>query len=200
MNDTLLTARGIVAGYGRTTVLRGVDLCLASGEIVGLVGENGSGKSTLLEVLSGAKRPSAGSVEARGAVGYCPQHLALPPRLSVDETLRVFSSAARIDDTFAAAVPLLDALGLANRRACRLEALSGGERQKLSLTVTLLPDPAVLLLDEPYQGLDVASYQAFWSLMEERRVRGRAILVVSHLLLEPSRLSRMASLREGRLE
>jgi ABC-type multidrug transport system ATPase subunit len=199
MTDALLVARGLVAGYGPTTVLRGVDVSLVAGEIVGLAGENGSGKSTLLEVLAGAKRARAGERLARATVGYCPQYPALLPRLSVQETLRVFGTAAGIDDGPQAAMSLLEPLGLLETRAQRVEALSGGQRQKLSLAITLLPDPPVLLLDEPYQGLDMASYQAFWALMEARRARGHAILVVSHLLLEPHRLSRLVMLHDGRL-
>lgn len=197
MTEALLTAHGLHAGYRRRGVLRGLDLVLAPFEVVGLVGENGSGKSTLLDVLAGARTPASGTVTTRAPLDYCPQSSSLPPRLSVDEILALFARALDDDGTSARTQDLLERFALDGKRSARLETLSGGERQKLSLVVTLLPDRPILLLDEPYQALDLASYRTFWDLIEERRARGHAILVVSHLLLERERLKRVLTLAAG---
>lgn len=195
--SALVVVKGVVRGYRRRPVLKGVSLEVAAFESVGLVGENGSGKSTLLDVIAGARAAEQGTVEVKATLGYCPQSTSLPPRLTVDEVVALFGAASRVDDALAAAAPLLDRFALDEKRDHRVEQLSGGERQKLSLLVALLPAPRVVLLDEPYQGLDRKSYDAFWSLVEDQRQAGGAFLIVSHLILESERLTRVLTLDEG---
>jgi ABC-2 type transport system ATP-binding protein len=195
---TALAARGIRKSFGRRQVLAGVDLDVAPGELVAVVGENGSGKTTLLRILAGDLRPDAGSVAIGGRPGYCPQAVVLDEALTVDQNVRYFQAAYGIGSADRAA-ELIERLGYADCRGQRAGTLSGGTRQKLSLTLALMHDPPVLLLDEPYQGFDWQTYLAFWDLAAELRERGTATVVISHLVFEQGRFDRICHLKDGRI-
>jgi ABC-2 type transport system ATP-binding protein len=194
-----LAARNISKRYGRRTVLRDVSFELATGALVGIVGENGAGKSTLLRILAGELRPSGGSVALDGALGYCPQSVVLNEALTVAQHLDYFRAAYGLADTRRADA-LVERLGFARYRETPVRALSGGSKQKLNLTIALMHDPAVLLLDEPYQGFDWETYLRFWGLAAELRARGRAVLVISHLVYDRSRFDRLYTLADGQLQ
>jgi len=181
-------------------VLNGADLRLWPGEVVGLVGENGSGKSTLMKILVGALDRDAGTVAHTGLVGFCPQDPVLYERLTCDEHFELFGRAygmaepemeASRDDIYAT-------LGFAEWRTARVEELSGGTRAKLNLGLALLPDPELLLLDEPYAGFDWDTYQRFWELTRERRDAGRSLLIISHFITDVERFDRIYDLIEGK--
>ena len=114
----------------------------------------------------------------------------------------LFARAHALDDQTASAARdgLLDELGFAKYVGYRVEELSGGTRQKLNLALALLHDPQLLLLDEPYAGFDWETYLRFWEMAERRRATGMGILIVSHLLAERERLTRIYELRDGRCE
>jgi ABC-type multidrug transport system ATPase subunit len=194
----LLLAERIEHSYGRRRVLRDVSFALAPGTLVGIVGENGAGKSTLLRILAGELQPRRGRVTLHGSLGYCPQAVILNDALSVDQHLDYFRAAYRIASLGRAAA-LVERLGLQRYRRTPAGALSGGTRQKLNLVLALMHDPAVLLLDEPYQGFDWETYLRFWELAEELRARGRAVLVISHLLFDQRRFDTLYQLEQGRL-
>ena len=196
---TVLAARGICKSFGRRRVLAGLDLEAAAGEMVAVAGENGTGKTTLLRILAGDLRPDAGSVAIRGRPGYCPQTAVLDEALTVNQNVRYFQAAYGIGRT-GRAEALIERLGYAGCRDQRAGALSGGTRQKLSLTLALMHDPPVLLLDEPYQGFDWQTYLAFWEMAGELRDRGTATVVISHLVFEQERFDRICHLRDGRIE
>jgi ABC-2 type transport system ATP-binding protein len=196
---TVLVARGIRKSFGRRRVLADLDLEAAAGEMVAVVGENGTGKTTLLRILAGDLRPDAGSVAIRGRPGYCPQTVILDEALTVGQNLRYFQAAYGIGRT-GRAEELIERLGYAGCRDQRAGTLSGGTRQKLSLTLALMHDPPVLLLDEPYQGFDWQTYLAFWELARDLRDRGTATVVISHLVFEQERFDRICHLRDGRIE
>jgi ABC-2 type transport system ATP-binding protein len=196
---TVLVARGICKSFGRRRVLAGLDLEAAAGEMVAVAGENGTGKTTLLRILAGDLRPDAGSVAIRGRPGYCPQTAVLDEALTVDQNVRYFQAAYGIGRT-GRAEALIERLGYAGCRDQRAGTLSGGTRQKLSLTLALMHDPPVLLLDEPYQGFDWQTYLAFWDMAGELRDRGTATVVISHLVFEQERFDRICHLRDGRIE
>jgi len=149
----VLEARGVHKAYGRHQVLRGANLAVKSGQLTAVVGENGSGKSTLLKIPAGALAADRGNVWLTGTIGYCPQDLVLNENLTVDQHLRYFAAAYRLP-TLQRGGTLVDMLGFGQLRRHVVGALSGGTRQKLNLTLALLHDPDVLLLDEPYQGFD----------------------------------------------
>ncbi|MDG9710595.1 ABC transporter ATP-binding protein [Streptomyces sp. DH10] len=190
--------REVCKSYPRRPVLRGVSLDLPAGSLVGIVGENGAGKSTLLRILVGELALDSGTVEFRGRVGYCPQNVVLHEAFTVDQHLRYLQVAYGLDN-LDRAVELLETLRFADYRHARLGTLSGGTRQKLNLTLALMHEPQVLLLDEPYQGFDWEMYLRFWELAESLRDRGRSVLVVSHLAYDTERLDRVFRLEAGQL-
>ncbi len=193
----LLEARGLCRSFRRRPVLRDVSLCLRGGEIAGVVGENGAGKTTLLEVLAGLLALDAGEVHAAGSVGYSPQDPRLFPALTIREHFRYFAAACGLRDVEAAMARLLEQLRFAEYAGARVDRVSGGTRQKLSLSLALLGDPAVLLLDEPYSALDWASYLRFWELAAALKAAGRAVLIVSNMAHDRGRFDALYALDGG---
>jgi len=184
----------------RVEVLTGATLDVRAGELIGLVGENGSGKSTLLQIIVGLMAPDAGTTERPPRLGYCPQVPMLWDKLTVDEHFELFARAYGLSDVARAqtVTNLLEELQFAKYRGYRVEALSGGTRQKLNLALALMHDPQLLLLDEPYAGFDWETYVHFWEMSEQRRDAGMGILIVSHLLAERDRLDRIYTLAGGK--
>jgi ABC-2 type transport system ATP-binding protein len=179
-----------------TRVLRGADLEVWPGEVVGLVGENGSGKSTLMKILVGALDRDGGTVMLDGRVGYCPQEPVLYERLTCDEHFELFGRAYGLSDaeTARSRDDVYETLGFAGWRGARVEELSGGTRAKLNLGLALLPDPELLLLDEPYAGFDWDTYQRFWDLTRTRRDAGRGLAIISHFITDAQRFDRIYDL------
>jgi len=194
----VLEARGIYKAYGRRQVLTGAGLAVERGQLVAVVGENGSGKSTLLKILAGALAADRGDVRLGGTLGYCPQDPVVNENLTVDQHLRYFAAAYRLP-SLARADALADTLGFGACRQQTAGALSGGTRQKLNLTLALLHDPDLLLLDEPYQGFDWETYLRFWEVVSDLRTRGKAIVIITHLVFEQDRFDLLADLADGRL-
>ncbi|MEU0598096.1 ABC transporter ATP-binding protein [Streptomyces sp. NPDC006393] len=194
----VLRATGIHKSYGKHTVLRGAELTVAPGQLVAVVGENGAGKSTLLKILAGTQPADRGEVSLAGALGYCPQDPVLNGALTVEQHLRYFAAARRLPDMDRGR-ELVRLLGFERYERSAAGELSGGTRQKLNLTLALLHDPDVLLLDEPYQGFDWDTYLRFWDLVENLRARGKAVVIITHLVFEQDRFDLLADLTDGRL-
>ncbi|WSQ06347.1 ABC transporter ATP-binding protein [Streptomyces sp. NBC_01231] len=190
---------GVHHAYGRREVLRGVDLRLERGVLAGIVGENGAGKSTLLKILSGELAPDRGSVLHHGGFGYCPQAAVLNDALTVRQHLDYFKVAYGLTD-LVRAEEVMEALQFSDYADERAGVLSGGTKQKLNLTLALMHDPRILLLDEPYQGFDWETYQRFWDLATWLRDDGRSVLVVSHLAYDAARLDVLWRLDGGFLQ
>ncbi|MCK4415354.1 MAG: ABC transporter ATP-binding protein [Candidatus Eisenbacteria sp.] len=197
---------------GRVRALDGVSLRIGPGEIFGLLGHNGAGKTTLLKLALGLLRPSAGGGRllgrplgdrlARARVGYQPEQPYLYPFLTVAETLGFLGELSRIPRG-----RLRDAQGRTARQ-CGLEPvlrtqvrhLSRGWLQRLALAGALLPDPDLLLLDEPLSGLDPDGRLMVKRLIRSLRAAGRTILINTHYLPDIEKLAdRVALLRDGRL-
>lgn len=193
-----MEVRDVHHSYRRHSVLRGVDLDLRPGVLAGIVGENGAGKTTLLKVLSGELRPDRGSVRHSGRFGYCPQAVVLDDSFTVRQHLDFFRSAFGLAG-LRRAEEVMEALAFTRYLDRRAGLLSGGSRQKLNLTLALMHDPDVLLLDEPYQGFDWDTYLCFWELAKRLRDTGRSVLVVSHLAYDVGRLDELWRLEDGRL-
>ncbi len=198
MSHQLLQAQDLYKSYGRRKVLRGVSFEIAPGTLVGIVGENGADKSTLLRILAGDLRPSRGKVLRSGAMGYCPQRVILNDALSVNQHLDYFRAAYNITSP-RRADELVEQLGYQAYRRELVGTLSGGTKQKLNLTLALMHQPDVLLLDEPYQGFDWETYLRFWELVSVLRERGRAVLVISHLFFERQRFDALYRLQAGQI-
>jgi ABC-2 type transport system ATP-binding protein len=188
--------------FGRTVeVLDGASLTVDEAELVGIVGGNGSGKSTLMEILVGVLERDDGTVERRGTIGWCPQETLLYDRLTVRETMRLFGRGYGMDreEIEERLGWLADRLGYEEYLDTRIDHLSGGNRQKVNLSVALLHQPDVLLLDEPYTGFDWETYQTFWDLTDELAERGIAIVIISHFVEEHDRFDRIYELQDGQL-
>lgn len=179
---SLIEAVDLARRHRRHPVLDGVSVTVRPGDVVALVGPNGAGKSTLLRILAGLERPDRGTVRCRARVGYVPQSGGLDPYLRPVEHFELFGSAAGLGRTEARrqGVRLAEALVWDATADPVASELSGGTRQKLSVVVALLGRPDLLLLDEPYQGMDQASTRAFWELLWGRCDDGMAAVVSSH--------------------
>ncbi|WP_436909818.1 ABC transporter ATP-binding protein [Halosimplex marinum] len=182
-------------------VLDGATLRVERGQIVGIMGENGSGKSTLMGILAGVLDHDAGEIERAGSVGWCPQEPRLYDRLTVDETFELFGTAyGMTDDEIAEARAwLTDVLDFERFRDRQIRHLSGGNRQKVNLSVALMHEPDLLLLDEPYTGFDWETFLAFWDLAEELRARGVGVAIISHIINERDRFDVVYELHDGHL-
>ena len=204
----VLRAHGVVKSFHRgfpprrrtIEVLKGANLEIRPGELVGLVGENGSGKSTLMQIVVGLLKRDGGEVQRPERHGYCPQTPMVWEKLTVSEHFELFAEAYGLEGGAGdqAQESLLKELQFERYRDFRVEELSGGTRQKLNLALALMHDPKLLLLDEPYSGFDWETYLKFWEMSERRRDAGMGILIVSHLLAERDRLDRIYSLVDGR--
>ena len=183
-------------------VLRGVSLMVASGEIVALLGPNGAGKTTLLSLACGRRAPRSGSVRlagrdprtdssARRRLGFVPQHVLLYQHLSVLENLRILGRMMGVarGDLAERVAEALEWSGLADRAHERVDTLSGGMRRRLNIVASLLHDPALLLLDEPTVGVDVAARERVHELLRRQRSQGLGILLTTHDLQQATELA-----------
>ena len=192
----VLRLRDVSARRGRRTVLSGINLTIRRGEVVAVVGANGAGKSTLLQLCAGLLRASGGSIERTPNFGYAPQLDSLAPLLTVDEHLRLFGSARGIRQgrSVSTGHRLLTRLGWTARGDQTAGTLSGGTQQKLNVALAQLDAPDLLLLDEPYQGLDALAYEDLWALISAWRTSGAGVLLVTHLLRDVDLVDRVAEL------
>jgi ABC-type multidrug transport system ATPase subunit len=177
----VLEVRDIHKRFGRLQVLKGVDFKVSRGEVVGITGENGSGKSTLLKIIVGLLPYDQGKVSLRGTFGYCPQDPLLFNDLTMKENIEYFSAAYGLDqkEGISRGSELMKMLRCEQFKEKSTRHLSGGTRQKLNLIISLLHDPDILILDEPYQGFDYESYLFFWEIVKNLKKGGSYFLIAS---------------------
>ena len=204
--------RGLVKRFGTRRALAGLDLSLDGPELVGVVGPDGAGKTTLLRAVAGLLEVEAEVAEVLGVdlrgdvrglkarLGYVPQSFGLQRELSVAENLaftgRLHRLPAKVFE--ARAGELLERTGLGPFRDRPAGALSGGMKQKLAVANALLPEPALLVLDEPTAGVDVVARAEIWALLGERR--GASLILVSTSYLdEAEACERLVYLDAGRV-
>ena len=207
MGDAL-AVHGLRKRFGSVEALRGVDLEVGEGELVGLLGPNGAGKSTLVKILVGLVRASSGSAEvagaragtaaARTALGYLAELFRFPGWYTADEVLELHQRLARSEGGAAERARLLELVALADARDRRVEGKSKGMQQRLGIAQALVGSPRVLVLDEPTSALDPAGRRVVRVLLEELRSEGVSVLLNSHLLSEIELVcDRVAILRAG---
>lgn len=199
MNKQVILVENVRKSYGRNLVLRGGTLQAHSGELVCIVGENGSGKSTLLKIAMGLVKPDSGSIYCADKIGYCPQESLLYEYLSIDEHFQLFGLAYGLEMAFVTqrSDKLMETFSFNSFRHYKVHQLSGGTRQKLNLSLALLHDPELLLLDEPYAGFDWETYQCFLDYTQQATQQGKCIVMVSHLVYERKRFKTIYKLKDG---
>jgi ABC-2 type transport system ATP-binding protein len=209
MGDPVIRTAGLSKYYGTVGALRGLDLEIHQGEVVGYLGPNGAGKTTTIRLLLGLIQPSGGvaelfgldcqrqSVEAHRRLGYVPGESGLWPSLTGEETLHLLGEIqGRVDIPYRQ--ELIQRFDFDPSK--RVRAYSKGNRQKLILIAALMARPDLLLLDEPTSGLDPIMEQAFRRCVHEARDRGQTVFLSSHILSEVEALcDRVGILRDGAL-
>ena len=206
-----LTVRGVSRHYGRQRALSRVSLAAAAGEIIGLLGPNGAGKSTLLGVLATLIAPSRGRVlyggqparelglALRRRLGYLSHDLQLYPELTAGENLEFFARLYGDTEPAGRVAAALVRARLTDRAGDRVLGFSRGMRQRLALERALLHEPRLVLLDEPFTGLDERSVGDFVARLRGLRAAGRIVLLATHDLdLVDGLLDRAVVLRGGR--
>jgi ABC-2 type transport system ATP-binding protein len=188
--------RGVTKRFGAVVALDDVSLEVGGGELVGLLGPNGAGKSTLLSLVSGQRRPDGGTVRlygrdprsapARVPLGLTPQETGLPPTLHVREVVDFVG--AHYPDPMPSG-ELLEQFGLADLARRQTGSLSGGQKRRLAVALSLVGRPRVVLLDEPTTGLDVSARGALWAAIREYHAAGGTVLLTSHYLEEVQALA-----------
>src|SRR5919202_1619348 len=210
MPTPALAVRDLRKRYGAVEALKGVDLEVGEGELVGLLGPNGAGKSTLVKIACGLVRPSAGTAEVAGApagslqaqraLGYLAELFRFPDWLSAEELLALHQRLAGAAGGACERAELLRLVGLADVSDRRVGAMSKGMQQRLGLAQAMVGAPRVLLLDEPTSALDPAGRRTVRGLLEGLRERGVAVLLNSHLLSEVELVcDRVAIIARGEL-
>ena|SRR5215213_1869779 len=196
----MIAATDVTKRYGAREALRGVSFSAPPGERLAVVGPNGAGKTTLLSILAGIVEPTSGDVSTGERVGWVPQEPAVYGKLSVDENLRLFARLEKVPDVDAAVTRALEQTDLTDRARDELSTLSGGNRQRVNIAIGLLPDPPVLLLDEPSSALDPRHRQRVWSFLDRLAAGGTTIVFATHDLAEAGRHGdRVLVLAEGEL-
>ncbi len=190
-------ARGFGSGERRVEAVRGIDLTVQRGDIVALLGPNGAGKTSTIDMLLGLSDPDAGTISvlgqqprravASGRLSALLQTGGLLSDLTVAETVEVIASfhaaSTRVKE-------VMDRTGLTEIARRRVSKCSGGEQQRVKFALALLPDPDVLVLDEPTTGMDVNARRRFWEVMHEEADAGRTIVFATHYLEEAERFAR----------
>ena len=189
----MIEFRGVTKRFGAAAVLRGVNLTIERGRVVGLVGPNGAGKTTLIKLLLGLVHPTGGEIRVNGAavrgddayragIGYMPQIARFPENLTAAELFHMMRALrgadARRDED------LVDRLGLVDHLDAPLRVLSGGTRQKVNAALALEFRPDILVLDEPTAGLDPLSSATLKDEILARNEAGATVLVASHIMGE----------------
>jgi len=195
--------------FGEVTALDNVTLEIPYGVVLGLLGPNGAGKTTLIRILLGLTRPTTGDAavlgrpvdhrSARERVGYMPQDLAVYTDLTVEENLDLFGRLYGLggERLRARSREVLALVRLTERRRSLVAELSGGMRRRVSFAAALLPDPDLLLLDEPTVGVDPELRSEFWEYFHRLTESGKTIVLTTHYLEETNRADRVVFLHAG---
>jgi ABC-2 type transport system ATP-binding protein len=209
LSNPVIRVTDIHKAYGRTIAVGGVSFDVRAGEIFGLIGPNGAGKTTTMECVEGLRAPDRGSISVLGLdparhryalqerIGVQLQEAQLQKRIKVREAVHLWATLYRqpLDGD-----RLIEQLGLGDKRNAWFMTLSGGQKQRLFIALALVNDPEVVFLDELTTGLDPQARRAIWELVRGIRVRGKTVVLTTHLMEEAERLcDRVAIIDHGRI-
>jgi ABC-2 type transport system ATP-binding protein len=209
--DTVIDVHGLTKRYGERTVVDGLTMQVARGEIFGFLGPNGSGKTTSIRMMCGLLTPDGGegqtlgldvvrqSGEIKKRVGYMTQRFGLYEDLSIQENLDFVARVYGVTPRAGRVREALERLGLAARAGQLAGRLSGGWKQRLALAACMLHDPELLLLDEPTAGVDPGARRDFWNHIHTLAAEGITVLVSTHYMDEAERCHRLAYIAYGKL-
>lgn len=210
-----IRARNVTLSLGNTEILKGIDLDIAPGESLAILGASGSGKSSLMAILSGLERASGGSVMVagtdygaldedalararRGKIGIVLQSFHLLPTMTAIENVAVPLELAGTTDAFERAARELEAVSLGHRLDHYPAQLSGGEQQRVAIARAMAPGPSILFADEPTGNLDAATGAAVIELLFDRqRASGATLLIITHDPELAERCDRIVEMRDG---
>ena len=208
-SDIAIDVRGLSKSFGNRKVVRDLSMQVKRGTIYGFLGPNGSGKTTTIRMLTGLLTPDEGegtclgynirtqADEIKRHVGYMTQRFSLYQDLSVRENLEFVARLYGIDNPVAAARAMVERLGLTGREEQLAGELSGGWKQRLALGACTLPNPQLLLLDEPTAGVDPKARREFWNEIHALAAHGLTVLVSTHYMDEAERCHEIAYIAYG---
>ena len=210
--DQAIKIRKLVKSFGHQAALRGVDLGVAEGEFLALFGPNGAGKTTLIRIVASLTRPTAGTVQVRGedlskAATALRRHIGLISHtpllygdLTPDENLRFFARMYDLPESGTRIDAVLDQVGLAARRRDPVRTFSRGMVQRLAIGRAILHDPSIMLLDEPYTGLDLQAADMLRAVLQDLAASNRTVILTTHNLEQGLEMcDRVAVLNRGKI-
>jgi heme exporter protein A len=211
-SNPAIDLRGLTKAFGHQVALRGVDLAVSEGEFLTLFGPNGAGKTTLIRIVASLAQPTAGTVQVRGqdmgkAAATVRRHIGLISHdpllygdLTPDENLRFFARMYDLPDAGARIDAVLGQVGLAARRRDPVRTFSRGMVQRLAIARAILHDPAIMLLDEPYTGLDLQAADMLRRVLQELAASNRTVILTTHNLEQGLEMcDRAAILNRGKV-
>lgn len=205
----IVKVQNVVKKYSKVTVLNNINLKVKEGEIIGLIGPSGSGKTTLVKSIMGMEKTDNGEVEVLGKIipnlnvlkdiGYMAQSDALYDELTGKENLEFFAKLFRlsrneINDRIEYTAKLVNLENDLSKRVCNY---SGGMKRRLSLAISLIQDPKLLILDEPTVGIDPKLRFSIWKELKALKAQGKTIIITTHVIDEAEKCDKLALIREG---
>jgi ABC-2 type transport system ATP-binding protein len=208
LTETIIEVRNFRKTYGDFIAVDGISFAVNRGEIFGLLGPNGAGKTSTLESLEGLREPNGGELrisevdptreprKLRNVIGVQLQTSGLPESITVNEAMEFFCAYHGVPANY----ELLDRLGLSEKRKTQYHQLSTGQQRRLSLALAIAHEPAVLIMDEPTAGLDVATRVELHKIMREQQAKGTTIVLATHDMAEAEEMAdQIAILLKGKI-
>jgi ABC-2 type transport system ATP-binding protein len=211
IRNSVISVKDLTQQFGKTTILNSISLEVKKGEILGILGPSGSGKTTLIKAIVGMQRITKGevtvmetmmpSLKVASRIGYMAQSDALYEDLNAMDNLLFFASLYDLKgkEAVAKAEEVLKLTHLIDHKKKQVRNFSGGMKRRLSLAISLIHNPDLIILDEPTTGIEPALRQEFWAKFNEIKKEGNTIIITTHAMDEAERCDRLAFIRNGRI-